>query len=407
MLEEYIEQKGTSLVPSTFKTANGFKLGQWVSVQRTRYGKGIIAQERRERLEALDGWWWDRRDYLWEEGFRHLEEYIESHGNALTPLKYTSDDSHQLGGWVNTQRVAHGKGTLPPHREQRLRELPGWSWSAKDSLWEEGFSRLLRYLEVHRHVNVPQKYADADGYQLGSWVTVQRVARNARRLKPERESRLSALPGWTWDPRAKNWDEEYAHLLRYVETFHDAAVPQAYFDDTGYHLGDWTRRQRNSKGTLNPDRIRKLEDLPGWTWVTSYADDWEESFHQLLHYVERHGDARVPSGHIVDGCRLGVWVAKQRIKRRKGTLDADRERRLQEVPGWMWDVRGDDREEMFRRLLDYIERHGDARVPQHHIVDDYRLGRWVSRQRQSHRRGTLDAVYERRLEALPGWRWTT
>lgn len=338
LLKEYIKHKGNSLVPSTYTTANGFKLGQWVSVQRTRYGQGIIAQERQERLAALPGWVWGVGAHLWEEGFRHLEDYIEGHGTALVPLKYTSDDGYQLGAWVNSQKVAYGKGALPNHREQRLRGLHGWSWSAKDTLWRDGFSRLLRYHEVHRHVDVPQNHADADGYHLGSWVAVQRAARNAGRLKPEREARLSALPGWTWDPRAKKWDEGYAHLLRYVETFDDAAVPQAYVDDTGHKLGAWTQRQRNQKDTLNLDRVRKLENLPDWTWAISYVDEWEQTFRQLLHYVERHGDARVPSRYEVKDCRLGAWVAKQRIKRRRGTLDGDHERRLQELTGWIWDA---------------------------------------------------------------------
>ena len=38
-------------------------------------------------------------------------------------------------------------------------------------------------------------------------------------------------------------------------------------------------------------------------------------------------------------------------------------------------------EEGFRRLLDYVERHGDARVPQSYTVDGYQLGAWVSTQR--------------------------
>jgi superfamily II DNA or RNA helicase len=208
-LGDYIEENGNAIVPVTYRTANGFKLGQWVSVQRTTYEKGIIDQERRERLDALPGWAWNVQDYLWEEGFRHYEEYIETHGNALVPLKYASDDGYQLGAWVNTQKVKNGRGTLPPHREERLRQLPGWSWSAKDSFWEEGLSPLLRYVEVHDNPNVPQKYADPDGYPLGSWVTTQRVARRAGRLKPEREARLSAVPGWDWNPHRGpgNWDE--------------------------------------------------------------------------------------------------------------------------------------------------------------------------------------------------------
>jgi hypothetical protein len=408
LLEEYVQQKGNALVPSTYRTANGFRLGQWVSVQRTKYGQGIIAKERLERLEALPDRTWDFKDSQWEEGVRHLAEYIETHGDSLMPLKYTSKDGYQLGGWVNTQRVAYGKGTLPPHRKRRLREMAGWSWSAKQSFWEEGLSRLARYAEAHGHANVPQNYADADGYQLGSWVTTQRAAQKAGRLKPERKARLSALPGWIWNPRAENWETGYARLLRYVETFHDADVPRAYVDDTGYYLGSWvaTRRQQHKNCTLDADCERRLQDLPGWSWGPSHAAKWEQGLRQLLHYVERHGDARVPADHIIDGYRLGVWVAKQRIKRRKGALDPDREDRLQQLPGWIWESRANDWEENFCRLLDYVKRHGDAAVPQHYHVDGYRLGRWVSRQRQSHKKGILDADCERRLEALPGWTWT-
>ena len=58
----------------------------------------------------------------------------------------------------------------------------------------------------------------------------------------------------------------------------------------------------------------------------------------------------------------------------KGTLDADRQHRLQDLPGWTWDPRADQWEEGFRRLLDYVERHGDARVPRSYTVDGYKLG---------------------------------
>ena len=56
----------------------------------------------------------------------------------------------------------------------------------------------------------------------------------------------------------------------------------------------------------------------------------------------------------------------------------DRERRLQELPGWLWNPHVDRWEKDFRRLMDYVERHGDARTPQSYTVDGYPLGRWVS-----------------------------
>ena len=72
---------------------------------------------------------------------------------------------------------------------------------------------------------------------------------------------------------------------------------------------------------------------PAWD---PFADQWEEGFSQLLHYVERNGDARVPHSHTVDGFKLGYWVLGQRQKYAKGTLSADRQRRLRRLSGWTW-----------------------------------------------------------------------
>ena len=58
--------------------------------------------------------------------------------------------------------------------------------------------------------------------------------------------------------------------------------------------------------------------------------------HLLLDYIESNGDARVPQSYTVDGYKLGSWVTTQRHKHAKGTLNADRQRRLQDLPGWTW-----------------------------------------------------------------------
>src|SRR4029077_10805728 len=40
--------------------------------------------------------------------------------------------------------------------------------------------------------------------------------------------------------------------------------------------------------------------------------------------------------YTVDGFKLGKWVATQQGSHGKGALDADRQRRLEELPGWTW-----------------------------------------------------------------------
>ncbi|KAJ1463097.1 helicase associated domain-containing protein, partial [Pelagophyceae sp. CCMP2097] len=61
-LEAYKAEHGDCLVPRLFVTANGYKLGFWVSTQRQkRKGTdGGLTDERAARLEAL-GFVWDAR----------------------------------------------------------------------------------------------------------------------------------------------------------------------------------------------------------------------------------------------------------------------------------------------------------------------------------------------------------
>src|SRR5262249_12993415 len=161
-------------------------------------------------------------------------------------------------------------------------------------------------------------------------------------------------------------------LLDYVEHNGDARVPQPYTVD-GYRLGNWDRMQRQKRKGLDVDRERRLEEQPGWAWDPKAAR-WEEGLSRLVDYVEPHGDAHIPQSCTVDGYRLGTWVDTQRQKRTEGNFDPDRERRLQELPGWTWDTDGAQWEEGFSRLLDYVERNGHARIPKSYTVDGYKLG---------------------------------
>ena len=120
------------------------------------------------------------------------------------------------------------------------------------------------------------------------------------------------------------------------------------------------------------------------------------------HTPATHGDAVVPTTYTTDdGSELGKWVDVQRNFHWKGTLDADRERRLKEVPGWTWSGREASWEEGFSQLLDYVKRNGDARVPANKADEDY-PAQWVGpTQRHFHAKGMLDADRERRLRSWP------
>jgi superfamily II DNA or RNA helicase len=340
----------------------------------------------------------------WESWFGLLEQFVQQQGHARVPVACTVDGDQQLGAWANKQRDGFLAGTLGADRQRRLQSLPGWTWNLQDDLWEAGFSQLLDYVEHLGHARVPISY-DVNGYNLGGWANSQRDANTRGTIKADRRRRLEELPGWSWGPQTEKWEASFRRLLDYVKQHSDARVPTSYTIE-GHKVGKFVNAQRvfYTRGTLDADRQRRLEELPGWTW-DPYADRWEDGFRQLLRYVEKSGDARVPKSYKVGEFRLGSWVGLQRGNHAKGTLDADRERRLKELPGWSWQSKPDQWEDGFRQLREYVERTGNARVPNSFTVDGYKLGGWVSTQRSFYAKGRLHPDRQRRLQDLPGWSW--
>lgn len=132
-----------------------------------------------------------------------------------------------------------------------------------------------------------------------------------------------------------------ASFERYVERTGKARVPRLYEIDS-YRLGAWIMAQRDPPAQRHPGRRPPTPTLrpsrPTWE---PHVGRWEEGFSRLQEYLQHHGDARVPVSYVVDGYRLGEWVHQQRKNYKNGILDADRQQRLQELPGWTWDASAD------------------------------------------------------------------
>jgi superfamily II DNA or RNA helicase len=335
-LLEYAGEHGDAAVPPRF-IFNGYRLGQWTMVQRAAKGRDSLEADRVQRLETVSGWSFDPRGDKWEEGFNHLLDYFNLHGDARVPRSHTID-GYNLGGWVKSQRRAYNKGSLDASRRDRLGALKAWTWDAIGDRWEEGFDRLLEYIERNGDALVPASY-EIDSYRLGAWVAVQRAARVARTLDPDRETRLHELPEWTWSGREASWDEGFTHLQDYVNRNDSALVPASCKHDD-YPLGQWvvTQRQFHAQGTLSHDREARLKVLPGWTWSARDAQ-WLEGFNRLRDYIAANGHALVPKRGMVDGYRLGAWVGLQRMYRSKGTLDQSRVKQLDSLPEWRWQAK--------------------------------------------------------------------
>ncbi len=134
---------------------------------------------------------------------------------------------------------------------------------------------------------------------------------------------------------------------------------------------------------------------------------WENGYKRLWEFADREGHSRVPAAYRdADGIRLGQWVGVQRTNHRSGHLSEERQRQLEALPGWVWDMKEAKWEEGFAHLQRFTEREGHTRVPfEYRDADGFRLGKWVNKQRTHGKQGKLAEERRRRLEAVAGWVW--
>ncbi|CAG0992625.1 Putative DNA repair helicase RadD [Anaerolineales bacterium] len=334
-LKEFADREGHTKVSKSYKTINGYRLGQWVNSQRAILGN--MSPEQKARLESLPGWVWNVKDDAWEEGFCCLQEFVNREGHSKVLQKYITVNGYRLGAWVNWQRFS--KDSMGSERKARLEALPGWVWSERLKFdrkqWGEWFNHLKLFADREGHTKVAKSYKTTDGYRLGQWVNTQRIKKDS--MSSAQKSQLEALPGWVWNVKDDAWEEGFNCLKEFIGREGHAKVPTDFKTKNGYRLGTWVSNQRTRKNNMSPERKAQLEAMHGWSWDV-FAEKWEVGFHYLKEYVDREGHAKVPKGYKTeDGYRVGLWVGTQRVAR--DSLPPERKEQLEALPGWVWQLR--------------------------------------------------------------------
>ena len=394
-LVKYKEANGNCLVPKDFISIDGFRLGNWVAIQRAKSAQ--LSEDRRSRLDQL-GFVWDALSKKWEEAFTALKKYQELNGDCWVPAGFMTEDGLRLGTWVRTQRDR--RSDVSEDRISRLDSL-GFVWDPFAKQWEQGYIALKKYKELNGDCLVPKSVILEGGFRFGAWVVNQR--RNKESLSVDRLRRLNEL-GFIWDVLSSQWEEGYRALKKYKEVNGNTSMSMAYVTEDGYRLGVFAQSQRQNRAKLSEDRRLRLNQIDFvWEVLTS---QWEKGYSALEKYKEENGTCLVPSNFVTtDGFRLGQWVRVRLDKKAK--LSDERLSRLDKL-GFVWDTRdafSEKWEAGFSALHNYKEENGDCLVPRAHATKDgYRLGVWVHTQRKN--RTQLGDDRLNRLDKL-GFVWHT
>jgi hypothetical protein len=129
-IERYVDDNGHACPPYSHKTANGLKLGLWVSGQRTLRARGMLSDHRIQQLDQLPRWEWSLRDAAWKENYYALGAFYAEKGHARPPQEEVFNGL-KIGAWATEQRVHYGKDNLSVERIQLLDALDGWEWSTR------------------------------------------------------------------------------------------------------------------------------------------------------------------------------------------------------------------------------------------------------------------------------------
>ena len=262
--------------------------------------------------------------------------------------------------------------------------------------WDERYGQLIAYKQAHGHCNVPQGWKGNP--KLATWCNEQRTTFHRGSLATERIARLRLL-GFVLDPQRSEWEEMFAALASFRDTYGHCNVPIRWKGNA--RLASWcvSQRTRFKRKTLSPDRVGRLNQLD-FVWDQLEAA-WNEMHGALAVYRQLHGDCNVPresSGNAA----LAVWCSFQRVRYKSNSLADERIAALNRM-GFIWDTKSTKWEQMFSELAQFKSAHGHCDVPQR-WVKNRALAGWCDRQRTTYAKKELSPERLQRLNQL-GFNW--
>lgn len=197
LMLKFREREGHCLVPQ-FHIEDGKGLGRWVFRERYAGRQGFLSDERRQRLDAIDGWVWAATDEEFRRGYAAALKFVEREGHAAIPGAHVEPDGFRLGAWASKRRVNHAQEKLPKERFDLLDALPGWEWNPGEERFQHNYSLVEKFYKREGHVDIDRDHVE-EGVKLGHWVNNIRAFNKRGKLSAERKALFDKFPGWIWD----------------------------------------------------------------------------------------------------------------------------------------------------------------------------------------------------------------
>ncbi|MER6442938.1 Helicase associated domain protein [Streptomyces sp. NPDC001185] len=246
----YHHQHGHLAVPAK-ATQDGYPLGPWLGILRTRHTKIPVHQA--TALTALYPWWNAPWSTLWQRTWHHAHTHTRTHGPLDArrgfPTPHTS-----LTTWLRQQH--HHYDTLHPAQQSLLADIginapttARYRTSRRDYtyLFEQGLTHARAYAAQHGTLQTVSTRTLHNGYRLGQWLqNKRRRTRTGHPLPPDQAQALNTIDPWWNPPWHQKWQTAYhhAHTNPHHPTSHR-----------------WLQKQHRNWHHLHPDQQHLLTTI--------------------------------------------------------------------------------------------------------------------------------------------------
>ena len=465
-LSDFLKNHKFAEISPATTTKAGFRIGGWVTVQRSAWREGKMSPSRVAALESLTGWDWAPRGGAWARTFEVLREYVAINGTAQVP-QGKAYAGVGLGSWVASQRRSYKKQELSEEQIVALEGLKGWTWTPRSDTWTAGYIELLQYVEKHNAADFSNHFVSTSGFKLGQWATVRRQNYRNGKLSKREILDLESVRGWSWSKLEDNFEVTVQAILRWQKSngpglpgvavvFEDVPIGQRVTKYLGAKrtgdlsttevkalekipgwgwsrielrtgkrvrevashlrangtfagmpegLAQWVRGVRSHylKGGLSASLTGQLEAIPGWSW-TPYEESWDAHYDALVRWKAVNGHCKPKTSEVFNCLKIGSWVHVQSQNFKAGTLLPARVKKLDAL-GAEWRLGRHEYlwETAFRATEKYAQETGGLSIPQGKKVDGVDITAWVSHQRARIKSGAIPKHQYSRLKTIPGW----
>ncbi|MEU0036123.1 Helicase associated domain protein [Streptomyces sp. NPDC006333] len=243
----YHQQHGHLAVPAK-ATQDGYPLGPWLGVLRTRHTKIPVHQA--ATLTALYPWWNAPWSTLWQRVWHLAHTHHHTH-SPLDARRGFPTPTASLTAWLRQQCLHYD--TLHPAQQTLLTDIgitattaAVYRTSRRDytDLFEQGLTHARAYAAQHGTLQTITPHTTHNGYRLGQWLqNKRRRTRTGHPLPPDQAQALNTIDPW-WNPP---WHQKWQHAYHHAHTNPDHPTSHR-----------WLQKQHHNWHHLHPDQQHLL-----------------------------------------------------------------------------------------------------------------------------------------------------